>query len=73
MWENDTNELIYKIETDSKTSKTNYGYQIGSTNSKWKCRVGEMDRGLGTGIVYGLNGQWKLAVQDREIYSILSE
>ena len=25
----DTNELIYQIETDSETSKTNYGYQRG--------------------------------------------
>ena len=24
---NDTNELIYKTETDSHTQKTNYGYQ----------------------------------------------
>ena len=25
----DTNELIYKTETDSQTQKTNYGYQRG--------------------------------------------
>ena len=25
----DTNELIYQIETNSETSKTNYGYQRG--------------------------------------------
>ena len=24
---NDTNELIYKTETDTQISKTNYGYQ----------------------------------------------
>ena len=27
----DTNELIYQIETDSETSKTNYGYQRGKS------------------------------------------
>ena len=31
MWnlKNDTNELLYKIETDSWTSKQTYGYQRG--------------------------------------------
>ena len=41
---NDTNELIYKKETDSQTSKTNLWLQKGM------CIGGGMDWGFGIGI-----------------------
>ena len=48
---NDTNQLIYKIEIDSQTSKTNLCLPKG------KCGVGRAwDWHMHT-IVYGMNGQ----------------
>ena len=34
----DTNEVIYKTETDSQTQKTNYGCQRGTENGEGKMR-----------------------------------
>ena len=34
----DTNEVIYKTETDSQTQKTNYGCQRGKENGEGKMR-----------------------------------
>ena len=66
----DTNELIYKTETDSQTSKINLWLQRGSVGVK---------EGLGAwGLayahyVYRMDSQWGPAVQDMEIYSIFCD
>ena len=61
MWnlKNDTDELIYKTETDSQTSKTNLWLKKGKV--KGRDRLGAWNRHKHT-IVYGMDGQQGPAV-----------
>ena len=57
MWnliKNDTNEFIYKTETDLRISKTNYGYQRGNMGGRDKS--GAWDEHIHTAI-YKIHNQ----------------
>ena len=72
MWnfKNDTNELIYKTETDSQTLKINLWLpkEKGGGRNRWG--VWEWQRHI---FVYGMGGQWGPAVQHREFYSMFCD
>ena len=58
IFKNDTNELIYKIETDSQTSKTN----LPLPKRKWgRYGLGLWDWQLHT-FVYGMDDWWGSAI-----------
>ena len=69
MWNKkyDTNELIYKIETNSKTWKTNQRRQVVGRDE-----LGVWDWHMHT-IVYGIDGQWGPYVSDREFYQMFCD
>ena len=62
---NDTNEPIYKTETDSQTQKTNFGYQRGKGGGQ----LGLSDQQIQT-TIYKIDKQQDPTVQHRELYSI---
>ena len=69
---NDTNELIYKKETDSQTSKTNLWLQKGM------CIGGGMDWGFGIGICtlqymeWMFNGDLLYSIRNSTQYSVIT-
>ena len=69
MWnlkKNDTNELIYKIEIDSQTQKTNLWLPTGKAG---KDKLGAGDQQIHT-TVYKTDKQQGSTVQQRELYSV---
>ena len=64
----DTNEVIYKTETDSQTQKTNYGCQRGKVGMENK--LGVWDCHIHTSISK-IDNQKGPTVQHRELCSVL--
>ena len=60
--------LFIEQKQTHKLRKQTYGYQRGKMGEK--DGFGTWDQHVNT-ILYGMGGQWGLAVQHREIYSIL--
>ena len=69
MWnlKNDSNELIYKTETDSHTSKTNFWLPKGEGDERDKLVI--WDQQIQT-TMYTTDKQQGPTVQDRELYSM---
>ena len=63
----DTNELTYKIETDSQTQETNLWLQKGKGG---RDKLGVWDQQIQT-TIYKVDKQQDTTVQHRELYSIL--
>ena len=63
---NDTNELIYKTETDSLTQRTNYGYKRGKAG---RDKLGVWDEQIQT-TIYKVDKKQGHTLQHRELYSI---
>ena len=66
---NDTNELIYKIETDSQTLKTNIWLPKGKKSGSRRDALGVWEWQVHT-FVYVMDDHWGPVVYHRESYSI---
>ena len=66
---NDTNEHIYKTESDSQILKTHYGYQTRQTGKRDGLRI--WDWHMHFVVMYGMDGQPGPTVQHTECYPIV--
>ena len=64
----DTNELIYKTETDSQTQKTNLWLPKGEVGGRDKLEVWDQQKQT---TIHKINKQQAFTVQYRESYPIL--
>ena len=64
---NNTNESVYKSETDSQTQKANYGYQRGKKGWSGKLVVWDLQIQI---TIHKIGKQQGFTVQHRELYSV---